>query len=126
VHKHRKANVARVPLATSGKQVSVETIKVPGEPNTASCEVRQALRERKQAPCEPITVPTGTKLTPRQRTSIAREIVKVPYETKTAFNKAMWIAKSTVSSLDSALCEAKTVLDHKTPSVPQLRLSREA
>ena len=28
----------------------------------------------------------------------------------------MWITKSTVASLDSASCEAKTVLDHKTPS----------
>ena len=44
VCKHKKVSVAKVPLATSRKQVSVETIKVPCEPNTTSCEARQALR----------------------------------------------------------------------------------
>ena len=38
----------------------------------------------------------------------------------------MQITKSTVASLDSASCEAKTVLDYQTPSAPQLLLSREA
>ena len=47
VRKQKKVSVAKVPLATSGKQVSVETIKVPCEPSTVSCEARQALREPK-------------------------------------------------------------------------------
>ena len=38
----------------------------------------------------------------------------------------MWIAKSPVSSLNPASYKAKTVLDHKTPSAPHVRLSREA
>jgi len=69
-------------LTTFEKQVSVETIKIPCEPNTASCEARQALRE-------PITVPTGTKLAPRQCINVACETVKVLCEPKIASNKAM-------------------------------------
>ena len=114
VRKHRKASVAKVPLAPSENQVSVETIKVPCEPNTASCEARQALRE-------PITVPSGTKLAPCQCTNVACETIKVSCEPKTASVKAIWITKSTVPSLDPASCETKIVLDHKTPSSPQLR-----
>ena len=52
--------------------------------------------------------------------------MKVPCEPKIASNKATWIEKFTVASLDPASCEAKTVLDHKTPSAPQLRLYSEA
>jgi len=52
--------------------------------------------------------------------------MKVPCEPKIASNKAMWIARSTIASLDSASCKAKTILDHRTPSAPQLRLSRKA
>jgi len=37
----------------------------------------------------------------------------------------MRIAKSTLTSLESASHEAKIVLDYKTPSAPQLRLSHE-
>ena len=37
----------------------------------------------------------------------------------------MWIAKSTLASLESASHEVKIVLDYKTPSAPQLRLSHE-
>jgi len=46
-----------------------------------------------------------------------RETIKIPREPKTASVKAMWIAKSVVSSeardrsLDSASCEAKIVPD---------------
>ena len=36
VRNHRKISVARAPLATSWKQVSVETTEVPCEPITAS------------------------------------------------------------------------------------------
>ena len=36
----------------------------------------------------------------------------------------MWIAKSTVASIDSASFKAKTVLNYKTLFAPQLRLSR--
>jgi len=53
VHKHRKASVARAPLATSEKQVSVETTKVLCEPNTTLRETIQDLCEPKQAPREP-------------------------------------------------------------------------
>jgi len=56
VRKYKKVSIAKVPLATSEKQVSVETIKVPCEPNIASCEARQTLCEPKRAPREPITV----------------------------------------------------------------------
>ena len=38
----------------------------------------------------------------------------------------MWIAKFTVTSVDSASRVAKIVLDCQTTSTPQLRLSREA
>jgi len=38
VRKHRKVSVASVLLATSGKQVSVETIEVLHELNSASCD----------------------------------------------------------------------------------------
>ena len=126
MRKHRKVTVAKVSLVTSGKQISVETIKVPCKPNTASCEAKHALREPKQPPHEPITVPTGIKLAPRQRTNVARETIKAPCEPQIASNKARWIAKSMIAALNSASCEAKTVLDHKTVSAPQLRLSREA
>ena len=47
VRKQRKVSITKVPLATSEKQVSVETIMVICEPNTASCEARQALCELK-------------------------------------------------------------------------------
>ena len=36
VRKHRNVSIAKVPLATFGKQVSVEIIKVPCKSNTAS------------------------------------------------------------------------------------------
>ena len=108
VHKHRKVSVAKVPLATSGK-VSVETIKVLCEPNTASCKARQAPHEPKQAPRGPVIVPTGTKLALRQCTNIARETIKDPCEPKTTSVKTMWIAKSTVASLDSASCKTNSL-----------------
>jgi len=38
VCKHGKASVASVLLATSAKQVSVETTEILHEPNSASCE----------------------------------------------------------------------------------------
>jgi len=89
VHKHRKVSVAKVPLATSGKQVSVETTEVLFEPNSASCEAKQAPCESKLALREPATVPTGTKLAPRQRTNVVREPLKVPCEPKIASAKPM-------------------------------------
>ena len=46
VCKHRKVSVARAPLATFEKQVSVKIIEVLCEPNIASCEA-------KPAPCAP-------------------------------------------------------------------------
>jgi len=52
----------------------------------------------------------------RQRVNATREAIKVPYEPKTTSSKAMWVAKFTISSFDSALCEAKTVSNHKTIS----------
>jgi len=38
VCKHRKVNVASVPMATSGKQVSDETTEILHEPNSVLCE----------------------------------------------------------------------------------------
>jgi len=58
VRKYRKVSVARAHLVTSAKHVSVETIEVLCEPNTASREAKQALCEPKQALCEPIIVST--------------------------------------------------------------------
>jgi len=75
---------------------------------------------------DPITVPIGTRLAPRQRVSIVREPSRVPCKPKIASAKAMWIAKSTLASLESASHEVKIVLDYKTPFSPQLRLSHEA
>ena len=43
MRKYRKVNIAKVSLATSGKQVSVETIKVPCEPNTAHVRLDRLL-----------------------------------------------------------------------------------
>jgi len=93
VRKHRKVTVARAPLATSWKQVSVETTKVPCEPITASREAKQAPYEPKQALCEPISVSTETKSTPCQHVNVVRGATKVPYEPKTASAKTMWVAK---------------------------------
>ena len=73
LRQNRKISVAKVFLATSGKQVSIETTEVLRELNTTSRKAKRALRE-------PITVLTGTKLAPRQHTSIAREPSKVPCE----------------------------------------------
>jgi len=56
VRKQRKVSVAKAPLATSWKQVFVETTKILCDPNIASREVKQALHE-------PITVSTESKLT---------------------------------------------------------------
>jgi len=58
-----------------------------------------------------------------------REATKVPCEPKTASAKAMWVAKSTTSSLDAASYEAKIVLDHETISAScraKPRLARKA
>jgi len=74
---------------------SDETTEVLHEPNSASCEANQALRE-------PITVLAGTKLAPCQRISVTREPSRVPCEPKIASAKAMWIAKSTLASLELA------------------------
>ena len=70
VRKLRKVSLARVPLATSWKQVYVETSKVLCEPITAS-------REAKQALCVPITVSIETKLALRQCDNIMRETTNV-------------------------------------------------
>ena len=72
-----------------------ETIKVLCEPITTSREAKQALRE-------PIKISIKTNLTSRQCDNVAREAIKVPYEPKTATSKATWVARFTVSSLDSA------------------------
>ena len=60
VRKQRKVSIARAPLATPKKQVSIETTEVLCEPKTASrqaklapCARKQASLEVKQAPCEP-------------------------------------------------------------------------
>jgi len=122
VRKHRKISVARPPLITSWKQVSVETTEVPSEPITVSRKAKQALHE-------PIKVSTGTNLAPCQRMNVVREAIKVPCEPTTTTSKAMWVAKSTSPSLDSASCEAKIVSNHKTTSTPHRakpRLSHEA
>ena len=58
-----------------------------------------------------------------------REATKVPCESKTASAKAMWVTKSTTSSLDLASYEAKIVSDRATISTPHRakpRLSCEA
>ena len=55
-----------------------------------------------------------------------REPSRVPCESKIASAKAIWIAKSTLASLESASHEVKIVLDYKTSSAPQFRLSGEA
>ena len=59
VRKHRKVSIANVSLATSEKQVSVETTEVLHEPNSASCEANQALRKPKLALREPIIAQLG-------------------------------------------------------------------
>ena len=50
-----------------------------------------------------------TKLALRQHVNVAREVIKIPSERKTTFSKAIWVVKSTISSFDSASCEAKIV-----------------
>ena len=47
MRKHKKVSISSVFLATSGKQVSDETTEVLHEPNFASYEANQALREPK-------------------------------------------------------------------------------
>jgi len=64
--KHRKVSVARASLATSWKQVSVKTTKVPCEPITTSLKAKQALRE-------PIIVSAETNPASRQCDNIVRE-----------------------------------------------------
>jgi len=64
-----------------------------------------------------------------QHVNAVREAIKVPCESKTASSKAMWVAKFTIVSLNSASCEAKIVIDHKTISTlrrAKPRLSCEA
>jgi len=112
---HRKVSVARASLASSWKQVSIEPTEVPSEPITAS-------REAKQALCKVIKVSTETNLAPHQRVNVVRETIKVPREPTTTSSKVMWVAKSTNSCLDSALCKVKIVSDYETISAPR-RLS---
>jgi len=117
VRKHRKVSVARAPLATSWKQVSIKTTEILCEPIIASREAKQSLRK-------PITLSIT-----RQHGNVACEAIKVPCEPKTASSKAMWVAKSTTFSLDSASRDAKIVSDHKTISAlhrTKPRLSHEA
>jgi len=57
VCKHMNVSVARAPLATSWKKVSVKTTEVLCRPIIASCEAKQSLRE-------PITVSIKTNLAP--------------------------------------------------------------
>ena len=64
----------------------------------------------------PITVSTETNLAPRKPVHVAHEAIKAPYEPKTTSSKAMWVAKSTISSLDLASYEAKIVSDHEAIS----------
>jgi len=133
VRKYRKVSVARAPLATSLKQVSVETIQVPCEPITASCEAKHAPCKPKQAPCKSKQAPRKTisvliknNSAPRQR---IRETIKFPWEPKIASSTTMWIAKSTIPSLDPASYKAKIVLYHKITLAPRRaksRLSSEA
>jgi len=122
VRKHREDSVARAPLATSWKQVSVETNKALCKPITASVEAKQTI-------CESSTVSAETNIATRQHNNIMREAIKVPCEPKTASVKAMWIVKVIDRSLDSASCEAKIVSDCKTISAlhrAKPHLSREA
>ena len=55
-----------------------------------------------------------------------RKPSRVPCEPKIASPKVIWIAKSTLASLESTSNEAKIILNYKTPSAPQLCLPREA
>ena len=80
MHKHKKITVARAPLGTAWKQVSVEMDKVLYEPITAS-------REAKQITCESNTVSTETKL-------VSWEATKARRESKIASTKAIWIKKN--------------------------------
>ena len=110
-----KVIIASAPLATSWKQVSVETSKALCKPITASCEAKQTLFESS-------TVSTETNIASRPRANVAREAIKIPREPKTASAKAMWITKSLVSSeareksLDKASCEANSALHKAQPT----------
>jgi len=128
VRKHRNVSIARAPLTTSWKQVSVEINKALCKPIIVSDEAKQAL-------CESSTVSAETNIASRQHVNTMREAIKVPHEPKTTSPKAMWIAKSVVSceakdiSLDSVSCETKIVSDCKTISAlhrAKPRLFREA
>jgi len=88
VRKHRKASIAKVPLATFGKQVSIEAIEVSARLDRFYASLNR-LRVSLNMPREPIIVPTGTKLAPRQHTNVARETMKAQCEPKMASNKAM-------------------------------------
>jgi len=66
VRKHREVSVARASLATSWKQVSVETNKALCEPITVSGEVKQTLYESS-------TVSIETNIASRQHVNTVRE-----------------------------------------------------
>jgi len=127
VRKHMEVSVARAPLATSLKQVSIET-------NKALCKSITVSGKTKQTLCKSSLASAETNVASCQIVNTVRETIKVPHGPKTASAKATWIAKSVVScetrdkSLDSASCEAKIVSDCKTilalhrakpPSVPR-------
>jgi len=115
VRKHREVNVARAPLATSWKQVSVET-------NKALCKSITVSGEAKQTLCKFSTVSAETNITLCQYVNTMREAIKVPREPKTASAKVIWIEKFIIlceardKSLDSVSCEAKIVSDYETIS----------
>ena len=90
VRKHREVSVARIPLATSWKQVSFETNKAFCKPITVSDEAKQTL-------CESSIVWAETNIVSHQYVNTVREAIQVPCEPKTASAMAMWIAKSLVS-----------------------------
>jgi len=87
VRKYRKVSIARTSLATSWKQVPVETSK-------ALCKPITALYEAKQTLFESSTVSTETNIASSQRVNAACKAIKVPREPRTASAKAIWIKKN--------------------------------
>ena len=86
VRKHRKVSVARAPLATSWKQVSVETTKVLCEPIITSSKAKLASKAT--------IALKETNSASGQHVNAAHEAIKAPYEPKTALQKQCGLKNS--------------------------------
>ena len=108
--------MARAPLATAWKQVSVKINKALCEPITTSCEAKQTHAS--------LTYSTEIKSASHQCTKLAPfEAKKASCEPKTTSVKAIWIRKSNPAScevrdksLNLASYETKIVSDFETIS----------